>query len=66
MLAVTGEGVGTVGSCEIVVQRGGTGRVTALGGQSKVSKESFKVAWEAASQLQVELDLPRTAPAATT
>lgn len=59
VLAVTGEGTGTVGACEIVVRRGGTGRVTALGGQSKVSKESIKVAWEAASQLQVELDLPR-------
>lgn len=59
VLAVTSDGSGTVGSCEIVVTRGGTGRVTALGGQSKVSKESIKVAWEAASQLQVELDLPR-------
>src|SRR5581483_10682356 len=39
VLAVTSEGAGTVGSCEIVVQRGGSGRVTALGGQSKVSKE---------------------------
>lgn len=59
VLAVTNDGTGTVGACEIVVRRGGTGRVTALGGQSKVSKESIKVAWEAASQLQVELDLPR-------
>jgi hypothetical protein len=59
VLAVMSDGGGTVGSCEIVVQRGGTGRITALGGQSKVSKESIKVAWEAASQLQVELDLPR-------
>jgi hypothetical protein len=59
ILAVTNDGVGTVNSCEISVQRGGTGRVTAFGGQSRVSKESIKVAWEAASQLQVELDLPR-------
>jgi DNA helicase HerA-like ATPase len=59
VLAVTGDGVGTVGCCEIIVRGGGTGRTTALGGQTKVSKESIKVAWEAASQLQVELDLPR-------
>ena len=37
----------------------GGGRITALGGQTKVSKESIKVAWEAASQLQAEFDLPR-------
>ncbi len=59
VLAVTGDGAGTVGNCEIAVRGGGTGRITALGGQTKVSKESIKVAWEAASQLQVELDLPR-------
>jgi DNA helicase HerA-like ATPase len=59
VLAVTGDGVGTVGCCEIAVRGSGTGRITALGGQTKVSKESIKVAWEAASQLQVELDLPR-------
>ena len=61
VLAVTRGGkkeeVGTVGSCEIVVRRG-TGRITPLGGQSRVSKESIKVAWEAASQLQSELALP--------
>jgi hypothetical protein len=59
VLAVSGDGVGTVGSCEIAIRGGGTGRMTTLGGQTKVSKESIKVAWEAASQLQVELDLPR-------
>ncbi len=59
VLYVAGNGSGGVGRTELVVQRGGTGRVTALGGQSKVSKESIKVAWEAASQLQVDLDLPR-------
>jgi DNA-binding transcriptional ArsR family regulator len=59
VLAVTGDGVGMVGSCEIAVRGGGSGKITALGGQTKVSKESIKVAWEAASQLQAELDLPR-------
>jgi hypothetical protein len=59
VLAVDSNEMGTVGSCEIVVHRGGSGRITALGGQTKVSKESIKVAWEAASQLQVELELPR-------
>src|SRR5207302_1100172 len=59
VLAVNNEGAGTVGCCEIAIKGGGTGKVTALGGQTKVSKESIKVAWEAASQLQVELDLPR-------
>jgi hypothetical protein len=59
VLSVAADGSGTVNSCEIAVRGGGTGRITALGGQTKVSKESIKVAWEAASQLQVELDLPR-------
>jgi hypothetical protein len=59
VLAVSQDGAGTVGNCEIAIRGGGTGRITALGGQTKVSKESIKVAWEAASQLQVELDLPR-------
>jgi hypothetical protein len=59
VLAVTADGVGTVGSCEIAVKGGGGGRITALGGQTKVSKESIKVAWEAAAQLQADLNLPR-------
>lgn len=59
VLAVAADGTGAVGNCEIAVRGSGTGRITALGGQTKVSKESIKVAWEAASQLQVELDLPR-------
>jgi hypothetical protein len=59
VLAVTADGSGTVGNCEIAVRGSGTGKITALGGQTKITKESIKVAWEAASQLQVELDLPR-------
>jgi DNA helicase HerA-like ATPase/DNA-binding transcriptional ArsR family regulator len=59
MLAVTAEGEGSVNPCEIVVTRG-TGKITALGGQSRVTKESIKAAWEAASQLQAQLDLPRS------
>jgi DNA helicase HerA-like ATPase len=59
ILGILDSGEGTVRSSEILVTRGGTGKVTALGGQTKVTKESIKVAWEAASQLQVELDLPR-------
>lgn len=58
VLAVTAKGEGTVNPCEIVVQRGGTGKITALGGQSRESKESIKVAWEAAKGLQQELKLP--------
>ncbi|MEI6413819.1 MAG: helicase HerA-like domain-containing protein [Pseudomonadota bacterium] len=50
---------GVVGSCEIVTRKGGSGRIVTLGSQSRVKKESVKVAWEAAAQLQVELDLPR-------
>ncbi len=58
VLAITGGGEGTVNPCEIVVQRGGTGRITALGGQSRESKESIRVAWEAAKGLQTEFKLP--------
>jgi hypothetical protein len=58
ILTVTGQGQGAVNSCEIVVQRGGTGKITALGGQTRMAKESLKVAWEAANGLQAELKLP--------
>ncbi len=61
VLAVTGDGEGDVNACEIVVQRGGNGKITALGGQTRVSKEAIKVAWEAASLLlrQNAIELPR-------
>lgn len=58
VLGVTGDGEGTVNPCEIVVQRGGSGKITALGGQTRQSKESIKVAWEAAKGLQAQLMLP--------
>ncbi len=59
VLSVTASGEGAVNPCEVVVARG-SGRITALGSQSRVSKESIRVAWEAAAQLQAELDLPRS------
>ena len=59
VLTVDQDGQGGVNLCEVVVARG-SGSVTALGGQSRVSKESIKVAWKAAAQLQSELELPRS------
>ncbi|TNE45185.1 MAG: DUF853 family protein [Deltaproteobacteria bacterium] len=58
VLSITGSGEGTVNPCEIVVQRGGSGKITALGGQTREAKESIKVAWEAAKGLQTDLLLP--------
>lgn len=57
VLAVANNDEGVVASYEIVVQRG-TGKITTLGNMDSVSRESFKVAWQAATQLQAELGLP--------